>query len=453
MRKMTIFWMIALLSCSLSSFAADWKAGVAKVKITPDQPTWMSGYASRNKPAEGTLTDLYAKALALEDAQGHRALLITMDLVGIDRELSLRVRTQLQKTHKLSRGNIALSVSHTHSGPVVGNNLRVMMPLDEEQNKRIDEYTAVLEKKLIAVGDDAIARLAPATAEWAIGEAEFAKNRRNNSEAKIPELMLAGTLKGPVDHELPVLTVRGETGELRAVVFGYACHATVLSGYQWCADWPGYAQSEIEAAHPGAIALFVAGCGGDQNPLPRRKIELAQQYGHEAAGEVESVIESHSMNKIAGAFSGAYDEINLPFSPIPSRDELSKQTQSKNVYQQRLAKTLLAQLDRGQSIPTSYPYPVEVWKLGSDFTWVILGGEVVVDYSLRLKKELGDKKTWVSAYSNDVMAYIPSLRVLKEGGYEGATSMVYYGHPSSWGPEIEEMIVDEVHRLSDPTRK
>jgi hypothetical protein len=78
--------------------------------------------------------------------------------------------------------------------------------------------------------------------------------------------------------------------------------------------------------------------------------------------------------------------------------------------------------------------------------WILLGGEVVVDYSLRLKRNLGSSRTWVSGYCNDVMAYIPSLRVLKEGGYEGATAMIYYGLPGSWSERVEEQIVGAVRK-------
>ena len=76
-----------------------------------------------------------------------------------------------------------------------------------------------------------------------------------------------------------------------------------------------------------------------------------------------------------------------------------------------------------------------------------VGGEVVVDYSLRIKRNLGSSNTWVSAYCNDVLAYIPSLRVLKEGGYEGETSMLYYGHPTKWSEQVEEDIIAAVDRL------
>ena len=79
---------------------------------------------------------------------------------------------------------------------------------------------------------------------------------------------------------------------------------------------------------------------------------------------------------------------------------------------------------------------------------MILGGEVVVDYALRLKHEI-DGPVWIASYSNDVMAYIPSRRVLGEGGYEGATSMIYYGLPTSWSPTIENAIVGEVLRQAE----
>ena len=90
---------------------------------------------------------------------------------------------------------------------------------------------------------------------------------------------------------------------------------------------------------------------------------------------------------------------------------------------------------------------MQVWRLGSGPALVLLGGEVVVDYSLRLKKELGPGPTWVFAYANDVMAYIPSERVLKEGGYEGDTSMVVYGLPAKCAPGLEGKIVARVHDL------
>jgi hypothetical protein len=290
----------------------------------------------------------------------------------------------------------------------------------------------------------AIGNLAPADLARGSGHVTFAVNRRNNKEADVPQLRDLGQLKGPVDHDVPVLSVRDKEGHVKAVVFGYACHATVLSSYEWSGDYPGFAQAALEKAHPGAVALFWAGCGADQNPLPRRTVELAEKYGQELAQGVEAVL-SEPMAPVTGKLSAAYTEIALPFADLPTRDKLVEDSTNKDRYVAARAKHLLQAIKDKGSLAGTYPYPVQAWQIGSDLTFVALGGEVVVDYSLRLKKELGRDDTWIAGYTNDVMAYIPSLRVLKEGGYEGGGAMVYYGLPTVWGPKVEEMIVSAAH--------
>lgn len=436
---------VALAASALAADDADWKAAAAKVPITPEKLMWMSGYSARDHAAEGKLHDLWAKALVLEDPAGKRVALVTLDLVGIDRAFSLAVRDELEKRYKLDRSQVALCCSHTHTGPVVGRNLRAMYFLDAEQERLVDEYTDGLERKIIAVVGEAIERLKPARIAWGTGRATFAVNRRNNVEADVPKLISDGALRGPVDHDVPVLAVRDASDKLTAVACGYACHATVLSFYQWSGDYPGFAQIDLEAVHPGAIALFWAGCGGDQNPLPRREVALAKKYGLALAEAVERVL-SNEMSPVAGRLVTSYAEIELPLDRLPTREELVAQSQSSNKYEAARAKMLLAQIDGGRPLSPTYPYPVEMWRLGDGPTWITLGGEVVVDYSLRIKGELVPGRTWVAGYTNDVMAYIPSRRVLAEGGYEGAGAMLYYGLPTVWSPAVEETIVREVHR-------
>jgi neutral ceramidase len=446
---MRITWVLVGVLLTAGLAPAEWSAGVASVTITPDQPIWMSGYASRDRPAEGKLHALHAKALALDDGRGHRTVLVTMDLCGIDRELSRRVCRRIAEKNGLERAAIALNVSHTHTGPVVGNNLRSMYFLDERQQRLVDEYTRSLEDRLVAVGGEALGAMKPARLQWGVSHADFAVNRRNNKEEEVPRLRAEGNLKGPVDHDVPVLVVRPLAGDgPRAVVFGYACHATTLSFYQWSGDWPGFAQVELEKQFPGSTALFVAGCGADQNPLPRRTVQLAREYGHQAATGEQAALNA-GLKPIEPALDVRYDEIDLPFGTIPTRQQLETDSKSSDRYVAQRAKLLLAQWDRDGGIKSTYPYPVQIWQLGRNLQWVLLGGEVVVDYSLRLKKELGADATWISAYCNDVMAYVPSRRVLDEGGYEGGGAMLYYGLPSPWGQEVEERIVREVHRLSD----
>lgn len=426
----------------------NWKAGAAKAVITPKQYMWMSGYASRSTPAQGVIHDLYAKALAIQDPSGHTAVVLTLDLVGVDRATSQKICQAIEKRHNLERSQVSLATSHTHSGPVVGTNLLTMYSLAADQQQLVQEYTAQLIEQCVTTAGEAIGKLSPVTLHAAEGTATFAVNRRNNREADVPMLREQGKLMGPVDHTVPVLAARSPSGELKAVLFGYACHATVLSGMEWCGDWPGFAQIELEKAHPGTIALFWAGCGADQNPLPRRTVELAQNYGQQAAAAVDKVL-AGTMRPVSGKLSTRYTEIDLALDALPTAEQVDQDLKSDNVYIARRAAWLKKQYDANGKLSSTYPYPIQAWKFGNAASLTFLGGEVVVDYSLRLRSEVQDDHAWFAGYSNDVMAYIPSRRVLTEGGYEGESSMIYYGLPTRWSPDVEEHIVRETRKLHE----
>ena len=433
-------WLVVSLT-DLAVGSESWKAGVAKTAITPQQPMWMSGYAARNRPAEGTLHDLWAKALVLEDPAGSRVVLVTLDLIGMHRDVAAEICQRLQEKHKLERRHIALATSHTHTGPVVGKNLFSMYFLDESQQQQVRDYATFLVDRVVEVVGEAWKNMEPATLKHGMGRATFAVNRRNNREGEVPRLRETGELRGPVDHELPVLAVYDSQQQLKSIVFGYACHATVLNFYQWSGDWPGFAQIELERRHPQAVALFWAGCGADQNPLPRRTVELAAGYGEQIADAVDKTLAGQP-RAVAGNLQSAYQEVPLAFDTLPDQEQLRKDAESTNRYVASRARMLLDQWRRDGGLAEQYRYPVQFWKLGNDIHFVILGGEVVVDYSVRLKTESEQETVWVAAYANDVMAYIPSRRVLLEGGYEGASSMIYYGQPTTWAADIE----DRIHR-------
>lgn len=431
---------------------AEWRAGAAAEVITPPWPMPMAGYASRGaQHATGRLTDLYAKALVLQDEWGERGVLVTLDLVGLERTHAADICRALQADHGLRRDQVVLACSHTHTGPVVARNLRPMHYLlfDAADRGLVDRYAAYLRSQVRAVVSRAVHALAPAEISHGAGVATFAVNRRNNPEVEVPQRRAEGRLRGPVDHAVPVLAVRqGE--RLVAAVFGYACHCTVLGSSEWSGDYAGFAQANIEAANPGCVAMFWAGCGADQNPLPRKTTELAREYGHDLAAAVERVL-AQEMSPVSAQFAATYAEIDLKFGELPSREALAAETASKNEYIAARARSLLEQIDAGQPLSATYPYPVTTWRLGHEIVWVFLGGEVVVDYALRIKADLsrgGESSSppWITAYAQDVMAYIPSRRVLTEGGYEGGGAMVYYGLPTVWSGEVEEQVITEVHR-------
>ena len=430
-------------ACAAPSAAQTWKAGVGRTVITPEQPLWMAGYASRNHPAVGTLHALWVKALALEDADGHRAVLVTTDLLGLPKGISDHVRARLEEAYHLQRDQVMLTSSHTHSGPVLQNALSDIYPLGEERKAKIDHYSRVLERRIVATVGEALGNLAPAQLFAGMGIARFAVNRRNNDAAEVTSVT-DRALEGPTLNSVPVLKVERPGGQLLAVAFGYACHNTVLSGYKWSGDYAGFAQLALEKRHPGATALFFAGAGADQNPLPRRSVALAWQYGQELAVAVERVLKE-PMRTLAPQLTTSYSEIDLALTEPPTREELRAIAEERSGFHRRWALRLLRKLDRDAPLRREYPYPIQAWQLGEQ-TLVALGGEVVVDYAFRLKRLFGED-LFVIAYANDVMAYIPSARVLREGGYEAVTSQRVYGLPSTWAASIEGRIIQEVRRL------
>ena len=450
-RSMTLItW---LLSCSFliggSAEAAEagtgWKAGAARARITPSEPMWLSGYGSREHPSDGTRLELWAKALALADQAGTQALILTFDLVGLDRDTAQQIRQSIEKSTGIPPSRIALCSSHTHTGPVIGRNLSTMYFFGTEEQAKVDRYTAQLISQAVRIGIGATAALGPAGLSWAVGHETVGVNRRNNPEPLVAAHRAGGRLRGPIDYDVPVLRVAANDGKIIALLFGYACHATVLSDHQWSGDYPGFAQQALEQRHPGAHALFIAGCGADVNPLPRRTPELAQTYGQRIADAVDRTLEG-VLTPIAPTLKVQHSEVALPFDTLPTRPALEKAAASTDKYAASHAKQMLRQLDQQGSLPQSYPYPLALWRFGQELDWVSLGGEVVVDYSLRLKREWGPK-TWVSAYTHDVMAYSPSRRVWEEGGYEGGASMIYYGLPTRWAGEVEDRIFEALRIL------
>jgi hypothetical protein len=245
---------------------------------------------------------------------------------------------------------------------------------------------------------------------------------------------------------VPVLTVT-QDNKLAAIVFGYACHNTTLDNDLWSGDYAGFAQIELEKKFPDAVAMFWSGCGADANPNPRRTVAIAERHGKSLAAAVADVI-AKPMTALSGTITAKYDTLELDYAELPTKAKLQADAQSTTFAVKTRAKRLLAEWDRDGALSHHYlHFPVQSWHIGDQLTWVALGGEVVVDYALRIRSEFkGRKSVWVTGYANDVMAYIPSDRILHEGGYEADASMIYYGHPTRWAYGIEERIVEAVKK-------
>ena len=440
------FWMVGvgLMLTASTVVGKGWEAGVATTVITPQTPLWMAGYAARTKPAEGKQHELRSKAVVLRDSSGHVTVMVSSDMLGFTKALGTAVRQAIRTRHQLTDADILLNSSHTHSGPVLSGALVDIYPLNDEQRQQIDAYTTWLEGRIIDLVDRAFEDLEEARVYAGMGVTRFQVNRRNNPAN---ELYRNTDLNGPNDYAVPVIKITGKQGDVKALLFSYACHPTTLDGYEWSGDFPGYAQIELEDTYKGTTALFFQGACGDQNPLPRHSIPLARQYGKELAAAVETVLEENQMKELKPVLKTAYQEIDLPFSPVPSKADLQEviRKDGDKTYFSRWAHRLIGQLDQGQSLPTSYPYPVQVWKIGDQLLFS-LSGELLIDYAINLKNQHG-WDAFVLGYNNDVMGYIPPVRVLEEGGYEGQTSQQVYGLPSKWDSSIESRILKACDQL------
>ena len=424
--------------------------GAAVVDITPDYPIRMVGYESRKTESEGIASRLKARALAIggdNDAAGGPAVLVAVDNCAVGAKFVEEVAARLNKKAKIARDRFVVCATHTHCAPGLSSGLDFIFgnPLPPEQRSHIDRYTRELTDAIEKVALDALAARAPASLAWGQGQAGFAANRRVLKDGRW--LNFGVNPNGPVDHHLPVLCAIDATGKVKAVLFGYACHCTTLGGEfnKICAEWTGYACDEIEQQSPGAIALAIIGCGADANPEPRRNLDDAKQHGVTAGREVDRLIKS-TLIPLPGRVQCRLRKLELPLEPLPTRAKLEEQTSQRGAAG-FLARTLIERLDRGESLPTNVPYVVQTWCFGDDMAMVFLAGEVVVDYALRLKWEIDAERLWVAAYSNDVPCYIPSRRVLSEGGYEADFSMIYYGYPSRLAPATEDLIIQAVHSL------
>jgi len=427
-----------------------WKAGLAKAIITPRDAVWLAGYGSKRVP-EGKIHDLWIKGIAIEDHQGRRGVLLTSDFQGVPRSMSDRVFARLKADYGLDRHQVMFTFSHNHCGPRLGDDLVDYYPIEAEQVELVRKYTLEMETLVVELVGKAIADLAPAELAMGEGKTTFAVNRRDNVEADVPRMLADGVrLRGVVDHAVPVLTVRRE-GQLSAVLFGYACHPTTLSFMQWCGDYPGFAQIEIEKAYPGSMAMFVNTCGGDQNPLPRRTVELCEKYGGMLAQAVKETL-ARPLRPISVGFASEFELLPLPYDEVMSREKLIEFSQDKNAIRARWANRMIGLLDDGKEFEAAYPYPIHAWRLGRELTIIGMGAETVVDYSLRFKRELG-AGTWVFGYVDDMIAYIPSRRVWEEGGYEGGSNLYEYGRPAlRWEGGIEDRIAECVTRLVNKVR-
>lgn len=409
--------MTVTLGTRLRGAEADWQAGFARAVITPPQPVMMGGYANRDQPSRGVVSDLYVKAMALIDDTGHRSVLITCDFIGFRSGLADPICERIMKASGLARSQILLNSSHTHTGPSQAISPTPQGRLKADEARALFDYSVWLQDRVVETALAALANTQPATLSHAVGAVKFPFNRRQYTERGV---ILGVNPSGPNDRSVPVLQVTAADGRILGVVFGAACHNTTIPplDYQICGDFAGFAQEQLEQKFPGATAMFMQGCGGDSTPYPTGSLALARAHGADLGSEVERVLAKGRLQPVLGPLHTGLAYADLPLEPPPSLAEIEEMAREPALWKKAAAAQMLLQHHSGKKPATHYRAPFALWRFGQDLTLVGLSGETVADYVTMAQRVFGPVNLWVAGYCNDIYGYLPNTRILQEGGYE-----------------------------------
>jgi len=424
-------------------------AGAAKVVITPHVGIDLCGFGGRPGPSTAVNDDLCAAALYLESAQP--ALIITCDLIGLDRGTVQEVRAGIEAATGIPAGHIMFGCSHTHSGPAT--------PCIVGLGKTDPDYMAVLKRKLIGLARMAFDGRQPCALGTLREPVSVGINRREvGADGSIS---LGRNERGKTSPWVDVIAVDTMAGQPLARYFCHAAHAVTLSGLEISADWPGYAQRTIERIYgDGCVALFGQGCCGNINSEPRGTVAIAEAQGRVMAGAVVKAAEYVAKEPEVEIAVGSVD-LAVPCQDPPSVAEAEAQLATfkqaaadaigKNYGQGMMtasdvlwAERRLALAQAGATNLTR-PYEVQAIRIG-DFVLVGLPGEVFVEYALQIDDGTAYGETATMAYANDNPGYVPTAAAYEEGGYEVQHAIRFYGD-TMWAPASERVIVDAALEL------
>lgn len=426
---------------------STWEISTSQLDITPTELVWLSGFASRNRTAASTQPldpefPLYARAIAIRNKTGHRIslplVLVSLDVIGFDRHFSKTVHQEVEREFGISRDRLRICATHTHSGPVVGRNLILLVPDDEVEHQKIIRYTESLISAVLKAIRECIGKPYNTVdiyhAEVLI---PLATNRRQVAEREFDGF------RGTTEDRVPVLWFK-KGKKIMGGMFGVAAHATILtSGYRYSGDYPGFAAKQLERKI-GGVWFFLAGCGGDQNIYPRGTVSLMKRHGSKLVDGILKTVKERGRRLEPDAAAGDM-HVDVRFARRYSGRELSIRARSRNLIERRAADQLHA-IGIGEDGKTDslYPFPLGVWRLG-DMRIVFMGGEPTVGYISLLRKA---GASWVVGYSQDVMGYVGTAEVIKDGGREGGERAAwYYGLPSAWAVDTERRIVDSAYSI------
>lgn len=425
-----------------------WKVGYAEADITPrpGEAVMLAGFG-KQRIIEGTESPLRAQALAFEDAAGKRFVLLTADVLGFGRSTVDAVRHKLGKTHQLDPSAVCFASSHTHWGPAV----------NDRTGGAIGDpnvwYLGFLESTLLTLVDNAFQNLAAAEVSFGSTEVRIGMCRRLLD--KDGQVHWAPDPNGSYDAHTPILHIRRDMSPGRLILVGHACHPTSMGSMnQWSPDYPGAMRRKLEGELDDCHALFAMGCGADakvvyQDTANKQNVfaaspPLCYQAGEALADAVIARIRSdHPLIPLRSELTTSLVRGPLSLQAPASRQELERLAHEGSLtsYQTWWARRMLSFPDRR----TDLDYAVQAWRMG-DLTCIALEGEVCADWGPLARSLVATNQAMTIGYANEVSCYIPTARIVQEGGYEGDYSHKVYLLPSRFDPQIEVELTALIRR-------
>jgi hypothetical protein len=420
------------------------RLGIGVRDITPPVgSTTLAGWSSRGgKLSEGKYDELTVRSVALS-CQGRKGLLVTLDLLGLNRKLNDEISARLSEEFNIPSHRILITSSHTHSGPPSGY-------IDAPLLKWLPEgdYPELLSNAVVDSCREALDDLETCQLYLGRGKCNVGINRRR---LKDDRAYLAPNEEGIRDDEVIAIKVTRKDGTVKAILFHYACHPTTVYSNYITADYPGEAKRVIERElGEGPVAIFLQGCCGDVRPrlidgerFRSGTIEDSRRFGEELGLEVVKLCQSDPI-KLSSHFSSSLKEVELPFAEPLSQEEIREKLASGNEREQRWAQV---QLEYGDAAPTSVPFRIQRFNLAKELSLVALEGEVCVGYQIMTKALSDAKLNLAVGYSNGCIGYVPTAQIIGEGGYEG-TSLRDWGAPAVFSTEIENILMEAIRDIT-----
>lgn len=401
------------------------QVGASIIDITPPNGIAMAGFAARTEVAKGDHDALTVRALVVDDTA-----IVTVDVIGIDANLSARARARAS----LPDQAITITATHTHGGPV---------SMAGRLSAKADHaFILCLEDAVVKAVDLAIVNQKPARLLGGIGvEPGFATNRRR--------------LDGPVDTGIPILRFESVEGSTIAILVSYACHPVVLGAdnLSWTGDYPHFVRKKLETTFPGAIAIFATGCAGDVNTghsaaaslsllaTPERSFAKAKEIGF---GIANSVIDAR-LTDVSGnvGHSEVFADICFEQREQEAPDILAKSWRlaAKDTSSLEVIWANWAEKHMGRDLS---PLKARITALKWGSVGIIaLPGEIFAETALEIREKLAQKDPlFILAYADDNPGYIPPESDYLRGGYEIDEAHRFYGLGATIAPKTAEHLAE-----------